>query len=261
MTVTVTPAVEAAAGGLPPRVRLNIAATGGLASVTVTRLDPDGRIYPVRTATGDPLPMTGGAGLLYDYEAPFGQAVFYSSLEDTATVTGSVTVSETRVWLVHPGVPALSTPIELGVGSASEEEWSVQQGVFWAMGRETPLVFTDGGRKAPSSSLSVLTDTATDFQALKSILSDASPLLLNVPTTLGLGLDTDYISIGAVHPRRPSDIGTDTLRVLELPYMVVNRPAGGSQATRTWTDVKITYNTWTDVKAAYPTWFALLTGP
>lgn len=261
MAVTVAPNVEAAANGLPPRVRLDITDTGGLSSVTVTRLDPDGRIVPVRTNTGDPLPMSGGVGLLYDYEAPLGQFVYYSSLDDPDTLSGGVTVNETRVWLIHPGVPTLSVPIELGVGSASEEVWAVQQGVFWAMGRETPLVFTDGGRKAPSSSLTVLTETVAEFESLRSVLSDASPLLLNVPATLGLGLDTDYISVGAVTPRRPSDIGTDTLRAVDMPYMVVRRPAGGSQATRTWTDVKIDYDTWADVKAAYGTWFNLLAGP
>jgi hypothetical protein len=50
-----------------------------------------------------------------------------------------VTVAESKIWLVHPGVPELSMPVELAKGSLAEEEWGVQQGVFYPMGRPFPV--------------------------------------------------------------------------------------------------------------------------
>lgn len=261
MAITVAPTVEAAADGLPPRVRLNISVSAGEASVTPIRVDADGQSVPVRTASGDALALTGTSAILYDYEAPFGLPVYYSSLENIATVSSAVTVSESRIWLVHPGIPTLSTPIELAAGSMGEEEFGVAQGVFSVMGRAEPLVFTDGTRRSGASTLLVLVESSTQLRALKSILQDTGTLLLNIPDSLGLGVGSCYIAVGSVRNRRPSDIGSDPLRVVELPYMVVRRPAGGSQATRTWVDVKLDFGTWADVKAAYRTWFDVLAGP
>ena len=260
MAVTIVPTVEPPVDNIPPRVRLDVTVTGGITSTTITRQDPDGRIVPVRTNTGDPLPISGGTAILYDYEAPFGAQVWYSSLEDPASVA-QATVDDPIVWLIHPGVPVLSTPIELAAGSAAEEEWAVQQGIFWVMGRETPVVHTDGARKAPASTLSVITETLSQLRAMKALLADTSPLLLNVPPSLDLGLDTTYIAIGSVTPRRPSDIGSEQLRTLTLPYTVVARPAGGSQATRTYADPAMDYGSYADLKAAYASYLALTAGP
>jgi hypothetical protein len=71
----------------PPRVRLNVTDTGttpSLFAATVTRLDPDGQVVPVRTADGNPLTLlhksgTTRVGLLYDYEMPYGAPVTYST--------------------------------------------------------------------------------------------------------------------------------------------------------------------------------------
>src|SRR5438270_938447 len=104
---------------VPARVQLNVTDTGSPAfvSTTITRLNPDGSTSPVRTSDGNPSPLSGGAALLYDYEAPYGQSVTYSSLETPANVSASVTVPASQVWLIHPGTPALSMPVRLGKGS------------------------------------------------------------------------------------------------------------------------------------------------
>jgi hypothetical protein len=245
----------------PPRVRLDVSASAGETEATITRLDPDGRTVEVRTTDGNPLPISAGTGLVYDYEAPFGQAVSYSSNESPTVVSAQVTVDVSEVWLIHVGIPDLSTPISLRVGSFDEETWAVQQAVLWPMGRQYPWVGTDGQRKAPASSIVVAVETATQLRALKSILSDASPLLLNVPVSLDLGVDTAYIAVGSVSNQRPSSIGSDALRNVTLPYQVVDRPVGGSQSERTWVDVLASYGSWTDVMTAYDTWADLLAGP
>lgn len=262
MTVTITPTVEPSTGaGDPPRIRLDIIDTDGLSSVNVTRLGPDGRTVPVRTADGNAQPLTSGTALLYDYEAPFGEAVSYSTLEDPSTSSAQVAIDSDSVWLIHVGVPVLSMPIDLRAGSLQEEEWAVQQGVFWPMGRETPVVQTDGARKAASSSVTVAIETPADLRSLKTLLGDASTLLLNIPVAMGLGVDTCYIAAGNVRNARPSDIGSDPHRDVVIPFQIVGRPAGGAQAEWTYTDILVGYPTYSALQAAFPTAPALLAGP
>jgi hypothetical protein len=46
-----------------------------------------------------------------------------------------------------------------------------------------------------------------------------------------------------------------------MPFQVVDRPVGGSQAQRTLADLIAPYPTLGDLKAAYPTLADLLSGP
>lgn len=257
MTITVTPTVEAS--NVPPRVRLDVTADASETATTVTRLDADGHLRPVRTNDGGPLGISGGVALVYDYEAPFETSVSYSSEESPATVSATVTVPETRVWLIHPGVPELSTPIV--IASFGSRRRRVTQGVFFPLARSKPLVFTDGARKAPESVLEVRTDSEGDLLAIDAITEDASTLLLNIPASLGWGIPTSYIAIGDTDEDRLVDYAAEPRRYVTLPYFVVDRPAGGSQAERTWADVIVDYATWDDVMAAYDTWLDLLVGP
>lgn len=261
MTVTVSPVVEPSTGSDdPPRIRLNVTSTGE-SSTTITRLDPDGNTRPVRTLDGNALTLTGNAGLVYDYEAPFGAPVTYSSLESPATLSAPVTLAESQVWLIHPGVPSLSTPIELDADSWQEEEWAVTQTLHWVLGREFPVMQSDGMRKAPSTSITVSVDSLDRLASLRYVLTDAGTLLLNVPADMSVGVDTAYIAVGAARNLRPSNIGQDAHRRVVLPYQVVDRPAGGTQAQRTYVDVLVDNATYAVVMSKYPTYLELLAGP
>lgn len=265
-TVTVVATVEAS--NVPPRVRLNVTDTGtspAILATTVTRLNPDGRIVQVRTFDGNPLILTTSGsnrtGVLYDYEMPYGAPVSYSTVETPGSSSASVTVTASSVWLVHPGIPALSMPVELVAGSLESETLSVNQGVFRPMGRTNPVIVTDGTRQGGESSITVETDTLPELAALKSMLQDAGTLLLNAPAQLGLGIDTNYIAVGDVTIRRPSDVGTSRLRHVVLPFNVVDMPVGGSQATRTYTDVLAQNVSYAAIRTKYATYSALLAGP
>lgn len=257
MTVTVTPTVELS--NVPPRIRLNITASAGETSTTVTRLDPDGRTVSVRTADGAPQPITGTTALLYDYEMQYGAAVSYSSLQSPATVSAQVTVDETRVWLIHPGVPDLSQP--LTVAELSERKRPVQQGVYRPMGRRYAVVQTDGQRKAPEFTLSVYTATDADRASIEDLLDDAGTLLLNVPVGKGWGIGADYVAVGDSTEFRYGRFLGYADRRWDLPLVVVSRPVGGTQSQRTYTDVLATYTTYTQVQAAYSSYLNLLAGP
>lgn len=257
-TVNVAATVEA--GNVPPRVRLDITSSDAT-STTITRLNPDGRMEPVRTSTGGPLQITGSSALLYDYTAPFGRGVQYSSLESPSVTSAMVTVDAASVWLIHPGVPALSLPIELRAGSLQDETYSVQQGTFWPMGRETPVIVTDGSRKGMQSSMTVATETVNDLASLRAILSDASTLFLNIPASFGFLVDSCYIAAGDVKISRRSTIGSMTQRDVEIPFTVVARPAGGSQSQRTFADVLADNSSFGSLMTRYRTMFDLLAGP
>ena len=227
-------------------------------AVTVTRLDPVGRTVPVRTTDGNPLALSAGVGLVYDYEAPFGEPVTYSTLEDTASVSAEVTVDEPDVWLIHPGVPEISMPVN--VASFGSRTRAVARGVYRPMGRKNAVVQTDGQRKAAESVLELNTFTLDEIARFETLTEDASDLLLNIPAGLGWGVASCYVSLGDLEEGRLIEYAAEPRRMHVLPFMVVDRPAGGTQAERTLLDLT-TFATLADLAAAYDTLFDVLAGP
>lgn len=265
-TITVVPTVEPF--NSPPRVRLDVTDTGSspaYTSATVLRLDPDGVQRTVRTNDGNPLPLsTSGStrvGLVYDYEPPYGSLVSYSTLESPGTVSAEVTVDETRPWLIHPGVPELSMPISMRPGTLAEEVFPVRAGVFYPMGRKYPVVQTDGSRKGSQSSLVAMTESLDELDSLMVLLADAAVLLLNIPAGMNTGFPSSYIAVGDVKVTRWTSTVIDANRDVTIPFQVVDPPAGGTQAERTYADIVTGFATYANVQAAYSDYLALLAGP
>lgn len=257
MTISITATVEPS--NVPPRIRLDISGTTET-SVTPLRLHPDGRLVPVRTSDGNPEPLSGGVAVLYDYEAPFGDLVQYTSVETPSAFTLQVMVDASQVWLIHPGVPSLSLPIRLGPGSLSQDEFDVQQGVFYPLGRANPVVVTGGARQAAASQVVALTTSDADYRAIRDLVSDAGVLYLNVPVELGYSYDSCYIAVGKVTATRAVDKVFVAQRAVAMPFVVVDRPAGGSQAQRTLADL-LDYPTLAALQSAYATLLDVETGP
>lgn len=259
MAVTVTPTVEESTGqGDPPRIRLDVTATAGETAATVTRLNPDGATVPVRTTDGNPLTISAGTALVYDYEAPFGQPVRYSTVETPGTLSAAVTVAEPAVWLIHVGVPALSRRVR--IIDVPQRARPVVRGIHTPMGRRYPVVQTDGQRKAAEYTLTVRTDDDDERAALDDLLDDAGTLLLNVPAGKGWGVGAEYVSVGDSTEARRADWGAYPLRDWLLPCTVVDRPVGGTQAERTLADLA-GYGTLAALSAAYGTLFDVAVGP
>jgi hypothetical protein len=247
----------------PPRIRIDISDTRSspAASLTINRTDPSGFVTPVRTADGNPLPITGGTATIWDYEAPFGAAVTYSSVEVPSVSTSPVTLAVSQVWLIHPGIPALSVPLDLLPATLQDETFSSKQGVFYVMGDPYPVVITDGSRKASVSQLVVSTATLDELSALEALLADGSPLFLNVPADQGIGFDAQYISVGDMKVGRLTDVVIDSYRSVTLPFVVTRRPVGGSTSTRTYAVVEGAYATYASAEAAYSTYAQAIAGP
>lgn len=258
-TVTVTPTVDAS--NYPPRVRLDVSQSGtpALTSTTINRVNPDGSLVPVRTSDGNPLPLSPG-GLAYDYEMPYQAAVAYTTVESPAVVSAQVTVPESRVWLVHPGVPALSVPVgNFRPGTFTQRTAPITQNVYVVMGRVNPVVWTDGFRKGLQSSLTVLTKTPDELAALEAVLADGSDLLLNIPAGMGYTMNACYVAAGQATFAPVADKVFEQWIDVTLPFQVVDRPVGGSQSQRTLADL-MTY-TLATLQAKYSTLAAVLAGP
>lgn len=262
MTLTVTPTVNL--GSTPPSVSLQVTdSTNTVTSVTVTRFVSGGSSNVVRTSDGGPLPLTTSdttkVGTLIDNEPPYAAPVQYS-LDGGTTLTSAVTVAATRVWLVHPTKPALSMP--LTVSGLPTRSRAVARGVFAPLNRRTPIVVTDGARKAPTFTLGVRTASLTELAALDALLDDASTLLLNVPASKGWGVGAAYIAVGDITETRPIAYGPFAYREWSLPYQVVDAPisgtaantAGGTPGVRTWSDLSVERVTWANAGAAYSLW-------
>jgi hypothetical protein len=250
----------------PPRVQVTVTDTGSspaITSATVTRTDNSGRTSIVRTPDGNPLPLvTSGSnrvGVVYDYEAPYGIPVTYSTSEQPANLSAAVTVVSSQVWLVHPGVPDRSIPVDFYEGTLMTETYAVAQGVFHPLGRTNAVVINSGARQAASSTLNVLTETLGELAALRALVADAGVLQLNIPDGMGLGFDTCYIAVADVVVNRLTDVNANPLRSVSLPFVVVDAPVGGTQAQWSWADVVAKYATWQQVINANATWAALQT--
>jgi hypothetical protein len=111
----------------------------------------------------------------------------------------------------------------------------------------------DRRRPAPETSIVIRTDTLDDILAVVALTADAQTLMLNAPPALALGVTRRYISVGDITEERPSDIGQDAYRDWTLPYVVVDRPEGGSQAQWTLADIKATYADLATIKARFTT--------
>lgn len=248
MTTTIVTLAEPE--NTPPRVRLQV--TTSLTSLTVYRVAQDGTRTPVRTYDGGPLETPGGSGLLFDPELPYGEPITYSSDDPATTPSAAVTVSSDDVWLGHPGVPVRSQTIT--VAGLSAREYEANASVRYPLGREFPIVATDGRRKAPVYTLTVRTRTLDSLGRLQELLADLSPLLLNVPADKGWGQVAEYVQIGRVTMGRIVQWGPHKYREWQLPCTVVGRPPGGSQAEITYAYSEALYPTYADRLAAHATY-------
>lgn len=249
----------------PPRVLLNLNMadlTPDPAEATILRQDPDGRTRPVRLA--EPATLTAGAWQGYDYEAPFGLAVTYSASSVTpvgSATSSAVTLDVATAWLRHPGIPSLS--VELALDRFRKDSFGTRsrpasRAVFTPLGRSDPVVVTSGARRTVESQMVLRTDTAQQRDELWSLVDDESVLLLDIPPGEAWGVAHEYISVGDVAEVRMADWGDEPRRWFPLPYLVVERPAGGLQAQYTWADVLADHATWADVRSRYDTWADVL---
>jgi hypothetical protein len=235
----------------PPRILLNL--TGFLGStVTIQRIDSSGNRSPVRLA--NPGTLNAGSWVGYDYEAPFNRPVRYEATATLVVTSDPVTLTATRPWLIHPGVPALSQPVALTAPPTRTRE--TNQGVHSVLGRSTPIVITDGARRAPTFDLALHTDTLDAELALDTLLSDAAVLLLQITYPGVTRTDYWWVAVGSCTAAPMADFYHDDAEVAQwtLSCTVTDAPSGLLQSQRSWADLIAEEATWADVVADFATW-------
>lgn len=260
LTITVVPDLTTT----PPSVKVTVAdPSGAVQSATVLRYHADGSRGTVRTGDGKPVPLVNGSATLVDFEAPYGQQLTYAA--NGIALSSPITVAESRVWLTHLFHPERSMPVK--VADLDPGKRTIRQGVKWVIGRDDPIVVTDGQRRRPQPTLTVRTPTLSDLTRLETLLSDGSTLLFNVPADKGWGVTAQYVAVGDVDEARVVRYGKGPQRNWTLPYQVVSAPLGGTGSSgggggsgRTWADLAQEATTWADAAAQYQTWAAAAAG-
>lgn len=257
ITLTATPDVTSS----PPRVRLDVTATGtpAVTQVVIARRDADGQMRPVRTSDAGPLPLSAGAATIYDYEAPFGTQVVYST-DQAGGPSATTSLDVHDIWLVHIGVPSRSVRLDQ-ITVIGDESRATSSGLFPVLDRGDPIPVSSGARATPTGMLGARTTTDAAQRAMNLLLDDDTPVLLNMPTSRRWGIDTCYLSLRDSNADRTVRYGPVPLREWRLPYQVIRRPGGGTQAAITWNDVAAQYPTWQAIVDAGVTSWAELAAP
>lgn len=115
-------------------------------------------------------------------------------------------------------------------------------------------------RRAPASTLTLVTRTFDDRDSLRDLNEPGSPLLLQGPAAYGIA--DRYMAVGEVSEARGLSDHKFQVRVVTLPHNEVARPAGPSQGVcgSRVADLCNEYETWDDIEAAGLTWTDLLEG-
>jgi hypothetical protein len=242
----------------PPRNLLYVNSVSGT-QAQITRTDADGNIRAVRL--GDPATLTSGTWVGYDYEVPYGTAVTYTVTPLDLSTPASVAAAPlaiTQTWLVHPGVPGLSMPINGTLLTGADMDDGSAEHVI--LGREYPQIINDGARKSAKYQLSIRTQTDTENNRLDAILSGSAPLLLQMVFPFTTAAKWTYINVGPVNNSPVTLVFGDPKRVWTLPVTEIDRPVGGIAAQRTYADVAVEVASYSALLAKYATYTGVLTG-
>jgi len=238
-------------GANPPAMRLSVAGMGASADVRIVRVDPDGRTRPVRQA--EPLRVSAqGNGFCDDHEMPHNAPVRYR-VSGTVASTDPVQVDSEDVWLIDPGRPDGSVRfpttrlLELG-----NLDYPVRGVITEVQGRPDSIVTVMGNDVgAPTSTLTVRTDTEADGWAMRSLVRTAGVVMLQVPRHSGQRPLWDYVWLST---RGEQYVAKGTKPALRWPlaYRVTGRPEGAQNALWDWSGAETTYTGWDELAAAYP---------
>lgn len=244
------------------RIRLDVY-WPGVRDATITRVDADGTTSPVRNA--EPLLLNTQA-VVYDHEAPLDQESVYriSPADDAATYLESEPVTaasgDSCGWLKHPFKPYLNRPVELI--SMGPRRLPARRGVARPIDRPDPIVVYQV--RSTDSGVAVIrtADDWDDALAIREMLADGAPLLLQQPGSLGG--ESLYISVDdAALALLESTLGVDLSRDITIPFDVVARPPGpaGGPYGVMYDDVSAAYLTYEHVAAGEASYNDLAAAP
>ena len=242
---------------LPPRVQVTIA-TGTAATITALDLRRDG--VAVRT-----LPALGLSSLvLFDYEAAYGVPVTYVAVITTTagseTLSATVTLSPSQMWLIHPRTPSLSVAFDGGSGTqfildVGDSTASAQASRHRVLGASRDVVMSFGVRSAPTyGNFAVATTTEAEGLALISLLSDETPLLVRFPASWDANFIEGFYAVQNWNSSPMVDVRGQWLTRWSIPLVPAVAPKVIVQPQNTYA-AGLLLGTYGDSLAAQPTYF------
>lgn len=214
---------------------------------------------PLRTS---PATLVADTVTVRDYEVPDNTAVTYRTYPvgaaiGTAVTSGSVTVPDRGVWLIHPGKPdTLSVQVIV-------QQWptwtrAVTQDVAYPLGTPTPVVVTDV-RQARTGALTVIVQSLAAATALDALLADTRVMLVNANR-----YPAPYVWVAVGEETwEPLEVKVGAATVpmwgITLPLTEIVRPSITSSGEVTWIDVSARYATFDLLAAQYGTFDAFWT--
>lgn len=229
---------------------------------TLTRLDADGTSSPVRNC--EPLLLNTSA-VVFDHEAPLDRACSYriSPYGDASVYWDSdpVTLTVSGPWLKHCFKPALNRPVH--VHRIGPRSLPARRGVARPIDRPDPIV-TYQTRATDQGALTLQTDgTWAENDAIRALLADGAPLLLQQPASLGEA--QLYISVDTVGLELLDDgmAVAPFWRNITIPFDVTTRPPGTAAGPYgvTYADAAAHYLTYEHLAAGEPTYADLAATP
>lgn len=139
------------------------------------------------------------------------------------------------------------------------ETFPAQTGTFLPTNSRYPIA-VNRQRQAITATLTTVTRTFPDRDALRQLNDPGSPLLLRGPAQYGI--DDRYMSVTDVTENRPLSDHRIPVRTVNMPHLEVARPSGPSTGvcgTRV-EDLCDIYPTWDALAASGLTWLDLLRG-
>lgn len=249
-------------------------------------------LRPYVAFSGDYILLSCSHATFWDTESPLDVEVFYTTealdgpctpnpvtcldcIPVTATTPDIVVASDGIFYLGDPVRPCRDKAVPLCFTSPVNPSCLPEDGIFFASmadedeqansitvnptNRRLPLSITRE-RRGIESMLTLVTRTFDDRDDVKLLTQPGSPLLWRGPVNYGIA-DT-YMDIGTVGVSRGLSDHKIQPRVITLPFVTVDRPAGPTQGIcgAQVRDLCNVYPTWDDVEIAGVTWESFIAG-
>lgn len=229
------------------RVRIAASSVTG-SSAVVERSTNQIRWTTVRGGSG--VPVAGGAVALDDYEFAPGVPNWYR-VRASNSQTEQITPVIDQVWLKSMARPFLNRPVI--VSDVSEVTRVARAGIHQVIGRSLPVAVSDV-RAGRQWSMTVLTRTDADRQAIDMLIASSDTLLVQVPA--GSRVPSGYVQVGDTSQRL---YALDPLSTVVLPCTEVAAPGPDVVgATVNYETLRTAYATYAAVLAAHASYSSVL---
>lgn len=161
-----------------------------------------------------------------DGECPLDVPVYYE-LYNPAITGGRMTSPEAtlesggRTWMTHPA--AASAPVVIDLRASPTLTRGVEQGVFYPLGGEFPVVVSASRRRAPVGTVAINAISRAERDALLALFDDVSPVLVRCPDEYGYDPQM-WLSLGELTEDREGRKAWQDAWLLSAPFYQVAAP-------------------------------------